>query len=411
MPLLTSITPLVLPALCSLLAPANDGGSLRLVESFPVETSLDAPDLPETASVWLDMIRGAKREILLSHFYASTADGSTLNTIIDELKASAGRGVTVRFLLAERFRELYPDVPRDLAAQKGIEVQYLDYQEVAGGVMHAKFMVTDRARAFLGSPNFDFRSLDQIQELGVEVENAAFAQGLGRVFDMDWAAATGLVLPKSAGALAPASGVVGFDGAQAAGAAAEALSTKVTLCASPAAHLPEGVVWDLPLLLGLIDGAQKTLRAQVLTYDATGYDRKYFAALETALRSAAARGVRVQLIVADWCKRESAVDGLQSLAALNGIDVSFVVVPEWSEGFVPFSRVVHAKLCVADERAAWVGSSNWEGSYFTTSRNVSVILEGDAVGRRLARWFDTTWNSEYREPVVPGKTYVAPRRQ
>ena len=166
----------------------------------------------------------------------------------------------------------------------------------------------------------------------------------------------------------------------------------------------------LPLLIELIDSAEARLRVQVLTYDATGYGGGYFDRLESALRRAAARGVRVELLVADWCKRKGCVDGLQSLASLEGIDVRFAVIPEASTGFVEFSRVAHAKLCVADERAAWIGSSNWEGSYFTTSRNAGLLLEGDAVGQRLADWFDTSWASEYSETVVPGKAYEPRRR-
>jgi phosphatidylserine/phosphatidylglycerophosphate/cardiolipin synthase-like enzyme len=388
-------------------AASTDQGTLRLVESFPLETTLDAPDLPETAQVWIEMIAAAKREILLSHFYACTAEESSLNDVVEALQEAAGRGVAVRFLLAERFRETYPDLPAQLDAVKGIEVRFVDYKEVAGGVMHAKFMAVDSERVFLGSPNFDFRAMEHIQELGVDIENGAVAQGLRRVFSMDWVAAGGdaLALPD-----APASAYSGTAQLVSSQAAGVEPATKVTLCASPKSQLPPGVQWDLPLLVDLIGSAQKTVRAQVLTYDATGYDRGYFATLETALRSAAARGVRVQLLVADWCKRKSCVDGLQSLAALRNVEVSFAVVPVWSQEFVPFSRVVHAKFCVADERAAWVGTSNWEGSYFTTSRNVGVILEGDAAAARLARWFDRTWSSEYKEPCVPGAAYTPPRR-
>lgn len=386
---------------------SSDQGSLRLVESFPMETTLDASDLPETAQVWVEMIAGAKREILLSHFYACTAEESSLNGVIEALEGAAGRGVAVRFLLAERFRETYPELPAQLDAQDGIEVRFVDYKEIAGGVMHAKFMVVDGERAFLGSPNFDFRAMEHIQELGVDIEDGAVAQGLRKVFSMDWVAAAGDALSFPAALPTAFTGTVDLAASQADGVEP---GTKVTLCASPQSQLPPGVEWDLPLLVGLIDSAKKTVRAQVLTYDATGYDRQYFATLETALRSAAARGVRVQLLVADWCKRGSCVDGLQSLASLKNVEVSFAVVPVWSQGFVPFSRVVHAKFCVADERAAWVGTSNWEGSYFTTSRNVGVILEGQAAAARLARWFDRTWASDYKEACVPGATYTPPRR-
>ena len=380
---------------------------VTLVESSPVETTLDAPDLPQTADVWRGMIDGAQRELLLSHFYASTAPASPLNDVIAAIEAAAARGVRVRFLLAERFRKTYPELAKRFRRVEGIDVRFIDFGKVAGGVMHAKYMVVDGAQAFLGSPNFDFRAMDQIQELGAHLVDRSIARGLTRIFELDWALAGGEAVPPEGSALAPstlqlASEQVGSTAAS---------EVQATLACSPEGHRPGGVPWDLPLLLELIESAQERLRVQVLTYDATGYGGGYFDRLESALRRAAARGVRVELLVADWCKRKGCVDGLQSLASLDGIDVRFAVIPEASTGFVEFSRVAHAKLCVADERAAWIGSSNWEGSYFTTSRNVSLFLEGAAAGARLARWFDVTFQGEYAEPVVPGKSYEPRRRQ
>lgn len=403
--------PLIIASLVLALPLPGHGpqSTVRLVESFPVETTLDAPDIPQTSDVWLEMIRGAKQEILLSHFYAATAKGSSLNAVIGALREAAARGVRVRLLLSKSFEKTYPEVPAELGSTDGIEVRFIDFKKLGGGVAHAKYMVVDGERSFIGSQNFDFRAMDQIQELGIEVVETEFSRALSVLFDMDWRAVGHepplAELQYSGSAIGCA---VRLDAAQAGGLNPR---SAVTLCGSPRGWLPGYLPWDLPLLVQLIDSAKETIRAQVLTYDATSrYDPGFFHELETALRSAAARGVRVQLLVADWCKRDGVVDGLQSLAALEGIEVSFMVIPEWSEGFVPFSRVAHAKLCVADDKAAWIGTSNWERSYFTQSRNVSVILQGRAVGSRLAKWFDANWNSPYREPVVPGKRYKAPKK-
>ena len=59
---------------------------LTLVESSPLETTLDSPDLPQTADVWKGMIDGAQREVLLSHFYASTAPSTPLNEVIESIE-------------------------------------------------------------------------------------------------------------------------------------------------------------------------------------------------------------------------------------------------------------------------------------------------------------------------------------
>lgn len=391
------MTPLLL--LAPLLAPQAD--SLRLVESFPVETTLDHPDLPQTADVWVEMIQGAEEDLAFSHFYASTEEGSELERVLEAIAAAGKRGVRVRFLVADTFRDTYPDVPARLAAMEGVEMRWLDFGQ---GVMHAKYMVADRDEAFLGSPNFDFRALTHIQELGVHVRSAKVARATLDVFERDWCTAGGEPepWPRAARGMFPVT--LALDEAQGGGTA------RVTPLFSPHGRLPDAGLWDLPRLVAAIDGAERTVRAQVLTYDTIGYDRSYFPDLETALRSAAARGVRVQLLVADWGKRRGVVEDLQSLACVPNVEVRFAVIPEASRGYIPFARVVHPKLLVVDEGLAWVGSSNWERTYFTTSRNAGLLLEGATVGARLAAWFDRTWGSDYAEVVVPGKVYEPRRR-
>ncbi|MDA1266866.1 MAG: phospholipase D-like domain-containing protein [Planctomycetota bacterium] len=400
---------MVSPLLAALVlaAPAQD--TVRLVESVPLETNLDHADVPQTADVWLELIRGANEEIVLSHFYAATKAGSVLDEVIAALEDAGERGIRVRFLVAETFRETYPLVPAQLSDMANVEVRWIDYGALAGGgVLHAKYMVVDGRETFLGSPNFDFRAMDQIQELGLHLSSPRFARCALDVFEGDWAAAGGEDAPwqRAARGMAPFSmQLIALQAGAADG------TTRVTPAFSPRGHLPDGALWDLPQLIRLIDSAEVSVRAQVLTYDAVGYDREYFPDLEHALRAAAARGVRVQLLVADWGKRRGIVEGLQSLACLENLEVRFVVIPDHSAGFEPFSRVAHAKLLVVDEARAWVGSSNWERSYFTTSRNLGAVLEGRAFGTRLAGWFDCTWASDYAEPVDPGKRYEPRRRR
>jgi phosphatidylserine/phosphatidylglycerophosphate/cardiolipin synthase-like enzyme len=89
--------------------------------------------------------------------------------------------------------------------------------------------------------------------------------------------------------------------------------------------------------------------------------------------------------------------------------IKFMNIPAWSGGFIPFTRVVHAKYLVVDGARAWVGTSNWERDYFYKSRNVGVILEGEKVAKRLDAFFNDNWTSPFSEMVDPNTTYVAPR--
>jgi len=404
------ITPWIAALALAAVPPARADDGLTLVESFPLETELDNADIPETLAVWMEMIASARESLDLAHFYASSAPGSPLNDVLAALEAAAQRGVRVRFLVSERFYATYPEIPDRLAAHPAIELRRVDYRALAGGVMHAKYMIADGARTFLGSPNFDYRSLEHVQELGVLVESAAVARELGAVFEMDWRMAQSgeRTAPAAAGASGPFPVELAFAKAQAGGADAK---TKVTPVFSPRELLPDPALWDLPRLVEWIDAAQETVAVQLLTYRTVGYDGRYFAALESALRDAAARGVEVRLLVSDWCKAEGTVEGLQSLQCLPGIEVRFVTIPEWSGGFQPFARVVHAKYMVVDSARAWIGTSNWEESYFTKGRNVGLLLEGAALAGRLARFFERTWTSAYAYDVDPCAEYVPPKRQ
>jgi phosphatidylserine/phosphatidylglycerophosphate/cardiolipin synthase-like enzyme len=90
---------------------------------------------------------------------------------------------------------------------------------------------------------------------------------------------------------------------------------------------------------------------------------------------------------------------LVDLARAPNVEVRMLTIPPHSTGEIPYARVVHAKYMVCDERVAWVGTSNWEGDYFTRSRNVGVIVDGAAFASRTARFFDDGWTSRYSTPV------------
>ncbi|MFQ5600816.1 MAG: phospholipase D-like domain-containing protein, partial [Candidatus Krumholzibacteriia bacterium] len=333
---------------------------------------------------------------------ASNAPDSRLETIVRAIEAAADRGVRVRFLAEEKFYRTYPRTLDRLARRSGIEVRRYDVAALAGGVLHAKYFIVDTREAFAGSQNFDWRALTHIQELGLRIRIPGVVRALTDVFETDWALAAGAdpgfrASPPPDGYGFPAVVTQGED------------TLRVTPVFSPTGWLPDEALWDLPRLLEMIDSARENVRVQLLSYRTVGRDGTYFGELESALRRAAARGVRVQLLVADWSKRRGTIEGLQSLQTLPDIEVNLVTIPEWSGGFVPYARVIHAKYLVVDARSCWLGTSNWEKDYFHRSRNVGLLVEGRALARRLDRYFVDNWNGRYAERVDPGATYEAPR--
>ena len=140
-----------------------------------------------------------------------------------------------------------------------------------------------------------------------------------------------------------------------------------------------------------------------------GYDGARFTRIDEALRAAAARGVEVELLVADWNKRPPAIEDLQALQRVPGITVRMATIPAAASGFIPFARVIHSKAMTVDGRAAWVGTSNFSGDYFSSSRNLGIIVEGEAFATDVGRVFSGVWGSEYVYDVDPDATYEPPQ--
>ena len=380
-------------------AAAGASASIELVESQPVETTLDS-DLPDAHVVWLEMIQTARTSLDFAEFYASNAPGSRLEPIVKAVEAAIARGVRVRFLVDITFVREYPDTI-DRLQHAGAQLRTLDLSGPTGGILHAKYFIVDGRDAFLGSQNFDWRALEHIEELGLRIRARDLVKDLALIFAADWARAG------NEAAQAPVTQdawlQTGRDHTPSTSAGIVA-PPRFMLVASPEALLPRGVRWDLPAITALIASARTTIRVQLLTYQAGTWDE-----LEDALVAATKRGVHVELLLADWSKREKTIGGIQALARMPNVEIRFVTFPEHSGGFIPFARVTHAKLLVVDRERAWVGTSNWEREYFYESRNVGVILEDRVLAERIARWSDATWTSSYATRVDPDVKYTAPR--
>src|SRR3954464_2971360 len=89
---------------------------VELVESAPIETTLDHPDIRNADVVWKEMIDGAKTSLDFAEFYASDEPGSRLGPIIEAVDKAAQRGVHVRFLAEKSFQKTYPDLLAHFAA-------------------------------------------------------------------------------------------------------------------------------------------------------------------------------------------------------------------------------------------------------------------------------------------------------
>ncbi len=386
----------VLPGIAALFAlsatPRPSLTPVQLGETRPVETALGDSTLPTTVSVWLDMIRGARRQVDLEHFYLSRKTGEALDPVLDELGRAAARGVRVRLLLDAGMRRTYPQPADSLGTLPNLSVRFVDYRRLAGGVQHAKFMVVDDREVWLGSQNLDWRALSHIHELGARIALEPVARTFADVFETDWAASdtTSRAAPKDR---RPGRWPVTFtqDGERG----------RIWPSASPTSLNPASLPWDREMVLQRVNNARRELVAQVLSYGVGGHGRTD-STLHRALLAAAARGVKVKLVVSDWVVGGRGEDDLRSLAATPNVEVRISRVPDWSGGYIPFARVEHCKFMVTDGEWLWLGTSNWDPSYFVSSRNLGVTLQHKGLAGRVRSVFETSWRAPSAVPLVAG---------
>jgi len=379
---------------------------VQLVETRPVESALGNPVLPSAHDVWVEMIRGARQTLDIEQFYLSSWPGEPLEDVLDAIGEAAGRGVKVRLILDARMHRTYPQPADSLRGVPGIEVRLLRMGPIAGGVQHAKFFIVDGEDAFLGSQNFDWRALKHIHELGVRVRDARVAGTLREAFEWDWEAAgdqragrdsTGARVragpPRSTPRAAPARIL------QAPGDTAV-----VRPSYSPRKFIPDTTLWDRDAIVRLLDSARREVAVQLLTYSVADRGERDDA-LDAALRRAAARGVKVRLIVSDWEADNPRIADLQRLAEIPNVEARLSTVPEWSGGYIPFARVEHCKYAVVDSLSTWVGTSNWEPGYFHGSRNVAVTIRNRAIALDACKVFETSWRAPGTRVVKAGEKY------
>jgi len=374
---------------------------VQVVTSIPVETSLTQQDTPDAAQTWVQMINRAEKSLDLAFFYLAAKEGGLLEPVIQALLNAAGRsGVRIRILVGTAVNDDMAQnnqaVCRRFAGIKNITVREFNWKTLNNGILHAKYFIVDGREVFVGSQNFDWRSLEHIHETGLRIRERGVAIALAALFEADWQYNSG-----------------DADAYLKAKRQKPLIQSKDTyIIASPSLYNPAGLGDSLDELVRLIQSARKKITVQLLNYHVDIYhSTEKFTIIDQALRQAAARGVKINIIVSDWNKKRPAVDGLKNLVKVPGIEIKFCTIPAFSKGFIPYARVHHSKVMRVDDHIAWVGTSNWGKEYFFQSRNVEVVTHDIATAGTLDRLFAALWSSNYTYTVEPEKEYVPPRKR
>ncbi len=377
----------------------------ELVESVPVETFMEQSKLPRTKDVWLKMIDDAKTSIDIESFYFANEAGQPLEEVLLALKNAASRNVKIRIIVDSSF---YSNSDKSVDLLEGIEnisIKKIPVGNLAGGVMHAKYFVVDNENLFVGSQNMDWRALIHIHEIGARVRNKDLARTFSEVFQTDWLLCDdnfyglqNMAVHAFVNAENPV--IINTDNYG---------KIKIFPAFSPPVINMPGLSSEEDQLIKIISDAKHRLFIQMYSYSPKSKDGRYDV-IDNALRAAASRGVKIKIIFSDWAIRDAAIDFIKELSTVANIEIKFSTIPQFSGGFIPYSRVEHCKYFISDDDISWISTSNWERSYFYNSRNATLIIENKKVNEQLSEVFNNDWNGPYTTPVDVNKKYEAVKR-
>jgi phosphatidylserine/phosphatidylglycerophosphate/cardiolipin synthase-like enzyme len=385
---------------------------IELVESIPAETTLDNPDIRNTQEVWLEMINSAKRTLDIEQFYISNEKGEPLDTILNTIVAAANRGVEVRIIVDAGMYNTYPADVSWLDAQSyNIEVRRFDVKSLTGGIQHAKFFIVDGEQVFLGSQNFDWRSLKHIHELGVRIKHNDCITIYQEIFEYDWCYSGSNVncffkQPYGNRCTIFNNLKYGLMDIYAVYSSISIFNDNILYARKHNNYFKKSDLFeytDCINIINMIDSSKSEITLQFLSYNVK-YKDEYWSEVDSALIRASERGVKVKLIVSDWNLGNTAVEHFKELISHPNIEIKYTEIPEYSGGYIPFARVEHCKFITADS-VCWIGTSNMSQDYFYNSRNVGVVIENGKFTQRVRDIFYKSWNSEYAHKTEPDGIY------
>jgi phosphatidylserine/phosphatidylglycerophosphate/cardiolipin synthase-like enzyme len=399
--LITIMTKNISASLSPIITPVEFGLSTP-EETVSLRPKIMGHEILSTKDLWLKMIAGAKKTIELGQFYADSRDKGPLEEVIAALSQAGSRGVKIRFIVSNALLDENPKTLNKIRAIPGLELRVLNLDTLTGGIIHSKYWIVDDHEIYIGSANFDWRSLIHIHETGVRVDHPFLALQLKEIFETDWAiAAKKAPTLKDVAKLTPGTKL--------------AAPVNIELLASPPALTPKSTRSALGALLELLKGAKKSIRFQLLNYSTHSdspdgkKSEKPWLDIDDALRSAAHRGVHIEMLVSNWNLKAKDLPALKSLAVLPNFTLKIASFPDSKKGFIPYARVIHSKQMIVDDEIYWIGTSNWSEDYFNHSRNVELIFRRHDIAQVGLEIFKSLWNSSYVEKLDPRKNYQPPR--
>ncbi len=460
-----------------------------LVESIPkgLEDLRGTPGVQYTEDVLVRLTRAARASIDLTAMYwallpdpESDDEKGFTDKQFDEMGAGAGhdlhqalrdaaaRGVRIRILQSPGFSKV-KNRPPPKQESDTLKEQFPDNISIhpiemgkwygGGGIMHQKIWIFDARHLYLGSANMDWKSIAQVKEMGVAVEDCpALAKDAGKYFEA-WCAFSALK-PKSFEVFDPAaridrqvppwSALVPADRRKKSPLAGEKYATAfnrqnplplklggeqggVFLTGCPDEVRGDGRSWDGDGLVYTIDDARKSVCVSVMDFAPIGlYGRQsagallgdedvipdntpvWWSSLFDALLSAVlTRKVYVRLLVSKWAHTSGLIEpflrALQQAAdggradkymTAGQLEVKQFIIPGWDSTSGSYRKYpghtrVNHTKYIVTDRRINIGTSNMTWDYFASTAGSSFNANHPALVRTLQSVFDRDWASSY----------------
>ena len=459
----------------------SDPARAYLVESIPrgLEDLRGTPGVAYTEDVLVALTSRATTSIdLTAMYWALLADpgsedekgftaeqlarmgADTGRALYEALRAAALRGVRIRILQSPGFgggRQESDTLREEFPGQISIHLVEMGKWYGGGGIMHQKIWIFDQRHFYLGSVNMDWKSIAQVKEMGIAVEDCPeLADDACKYFEAWWtfAAATpasvevfdpaaridrrvppwSFLVPaerRAPSPLAGASSACNWEKPLPLELEGESGTALLTGC--PQEVLDPGRTWDQEGLVRTIDDAHRSICVSVMDFAPVGlYGRQsagpplgdegvipndtpvWWPSLFDALLSAAlTRKVYVRLLVSKWAHTSGLIApflaALQKAAdagrtdrsmSAGQLEIKQFVIPGWDSTngngrkYPGHTRVNHTKYIVTDRRIN-IGTSNMTWDYFASTAGSSFNADHPGLVRTLQAVFDRDWASSY----------------
>ncbi|XP_062502278.1 5'-3' exonuclease PLD3-like isoform X2 [Corticium candelabrum] len=413
--------------------PCDHSCRMILVESVAEGLPSEPPHLMSTYEGWMMLLNLSQSSIDIASFYWTLTNTDKVHDpsdaqghkIYNKLKSLGKSPVNIRVVENEPNEKFHDKDSHDLDEDGAADVLSIDFKKMTkngGGVLHTKFWIIDNKHFYIGSANMDWRSLTQINELGVIALNCScLTRELSKVFSIYWEVAQDhSKLPQKW----PDRVTTKINVKNLLRLMINGTPASTTFGISPPVFQAKNWSSDLELIWNAIKLARKRISIAVMDYSPTtlynGDHNRYWADIDNSLRHAVFdRGIEVRLMIGWWNHSLPEMKKfLHSLAAINGtgnrdrlgsVEVRLYIVPSNSrQRSIPFARVNHKKYMVTDN-AAFIGTSNWSGDYFTNTAGVGLLVnqtgndsshyDPDIVQSQLQAVFDRDWNSPFAHPL------------